>query len=77
VKVVIEKDLGWQDSDLNFDETAVMEKLLKLILDKSPGSDGIHPQLLCNCSSSLIPHHTLNVSLHRNICVQKIAILKE
>jgi len=41
--VVIEKDLGWQDSDLNFDETAVMEKLLKLNSDKSPGSDGIHP----------------------------------
>jgi len=51
--VVTEKDLGWQDSDLNFDETAVMEKLLKLNSDKSPGSDGIHPQLLKECATVL------------------------
>jgi len=51
--VVIEKDLGRQDSDLNFDEIAVMEKLLKLNSDKSPGSDGIHSQLLKECATVL------------------------
>jgi len=52
--VVIETDLGWQDSDLYFDETAVMEKLLKLNSDKSLGSDGIHPQLLKECATVLV-----------------------
>ena len=41
--VVTEKDFDWNDSDLKFDETTVMEKLQKLNSDKSPGSDGMHP----------------------------------
>jgi len=43
--VVTEKDFDWNNSDLNFDETTVMEKLQKLNPDKSPGSDGIRPQI--------------------------------
>jgi len=52
--VVIEKDLDWQDLDLNFVDTIVMEKLLKLNSDKSPGSDGIHPLLLKKCATVLV-----------------------
>ena len=33
--VVTEKDFDWNNSDLNFDETTVMEKLQKLNPDKS------------------------------------------
>jgi len=51
--VVTERDFDWNDSDLNFDETTVMEKLQKLNSDKSPGSDGIHPLLLKECASVL------------------------
>ena len=51
--VVTEKDFDWKDSDLNFDEMTVMEKLQKLNPDKSPGSDGIHPMLLKECASVL------------------------
>ena len=51
--VVTEKDFDWNDSDLKFDETTVMEKLQKLNSDKSPGSDGIHPLLLKECASVL------------------------
>jgi len=56
--VVTEKDFDWKDSDLNFDETTVTEKLQKLNPDKSPGSDGIHPLLraqgMCWCSGRAI-----------------------
>jgi len=62
--VVIETDIGWQDSDLYFDETAVMEKLLKLNSDKSPGSDGIHPQLLKECATVLAEPLSLLFSGH-------------
>ena len=35
--MVTEKDLKWNDADLAFGETEVMEKLQKLKTDKSPG----------------------------------------
>jgi len=62
--VVIEKDLDWQDSDFNFDDTAVMEKLMKLKSEKSPGSDGIHPLLLKECAFVLVEPLSLLFSGH-------------
>ena len=48
--VITAKDLNWNDTDLDFSETAVREKLQKLNPDKSPGPDDIHPLLLKECA---------------------------
>ena len=42
--------MNWNDTDLDFSETAVREKLQKLNPDKSPGPDDIHPLLLKECA---------------------------
>ena len=53
VPVVTERDFGWQDSELNFEEAAVLAKLHKVNPDKSPGPDDIHPLLLKECATIL------------------------
>jgi len=51
--VIIERNFGWQDSELKFGEETVLAKLQKLNPDKSPGPDDIHPLLLKECATVL------------------------
>ena len=44
---------GWQDSSVKLGIDEVLEKLLKLREDSSPGPDGIHPILLKSCARTL------------------------
>ena len=50
------KEAGQKDkspADVQFDEKAVRERLLRLDPDKSPGPDGLHPHLLKACADNL------------------------
>ena len=43
----------WKDEDVDFSVEEVQRKLQRLIPDKSPGPDGIHPLLLKECASTV------------------------
>jgi len=50
---VAESNNTWNDADLQFTESIVMDKLQKLKTDKSTGPDGIHPLLMKECAPVL------------------------
>jgi len=54
IPTVPHRGLYWSDDKLKFTESVIMEKLQKLRIDKSPGPDGVHPQLLKECASVIV-----------------------
>jgi hypothetical protein len=40
----------WEDGEIEFSAASVVSKLKRLFMDKSLGSDGIHPMPLSECA---------------------------
>ena len=52
--VLLDTECSTENIVVSFDSKTVLQKLLKLNVDKSPGPDGLHPAVLKHCANAVL-----------------------
>ena len=52
--VLFDTECSTENIVVSFDSETVLQKLLKLNVDKSPGPDGLHPAVLKHCADAVL-----------------------